>query len=315
MNILITGAAGYIGSHCVLKLNSLEHSLFGLDILKPHNTSLFQKFYVGDHGNTAFIRSVFKEERIECIIHCSGSSSVIATIEDPIKYYSNDLMGTIFLLRTALEENVKKLLFLSSAQVYGNVAQLTATEDTPTLPIHPLGRIKLAVEQLIESLTVSHELHAISLRITNVIGMDPKGATFPQGNDLLSNMLLDDTLTVFGDHCSTADHTPERDFIHVNDVVQAIILALQKLSYWRKYSVYNISSGRTYSVKDLISAVGHKIHPPLNVSYQQQRPGEIERLSVDSRLAQRELDWHLQYLSLDYIIDSMIDWLRSHEAS
>jgi UDP-glucose 4-epimerase len=312
VNILITGAAGYVANHCTWKLLSAGHSLFGLDLIKPRDTSPFQKFYVGDHGNVAFIRSIFKAERIECIIHASGISNVTATIEDPIKYYCNDLMGTTFLLGTALKENVKKLIFLSSAQVYGNVTQFTATENTIPVPSNPLGKIKLAIEQLIESLTFSNDLYAIVLRIANVIGMDPRANIFPQNEDLLSNLLGSDQVDVFGDNCSTADRTPERDFIHVNDVVQAVILALPKLGYWEKYAVYNISSGRTHSVKDIIRVVENVTHRSINIKLQKQRSGEIERLVIDSRLAQRELDWQLQYPSLEYMVESANGWVKRH---
>jgi UDP-glucose 4-epimerase len=312
VNILITGAAGYVANHCTWKLLSSGHSLFGLDLLRPRDTSLFQKFYVGDHGNVAFIQSIFKAERIECIIHASGVSNVTATVEDPIKYYCNDLMGTTFFFGTALKENVKKLIFLSSAQVYGNVSQFTATENTIPVPSNPLGKIKLAIEQLIESLTFSNDLYAIVLRIANVIGMDPRASAFPQNEDLLSNLLVGDQVDIFGDNCFTADRTPERDFIHVNDVVQAIILSLPKLGYWEKYAVYNISSGRTHSVKDIIRAVENITYRNINIKLQKRRKGEIERLAIDSRLAQRELDWHLQYASLESIIESANGWLKSH---
>ncbi|MDR1906657.1 MAG: NAD-dependent epimerase/dehydratase family protein [Puniceicoccales bacterium] len=312
MNILITGAAGYIGNHCMLKLAPSEHSLFGLDIVKPEDTSLFRNFYVGDHGNTTFIQSIFKGERIECIIHASGSSNVMDAIEDPIKYYCNNLMGTIFLLRTALENNVKKIIFLSSAQVYGNVTQFPATENMPPNPINPLGKIKLAIEQLIESLTFSHDLHAVILRISNVIGMDPKATVFPENDDLLSNILSNNSVNIFGDNCTTADHTPERDFIHVNDVAQTIISALLKLNFSQKYFVYNIASGRTTSVKNIIQ-IGEKVtYKPIAANFHKRRNGEIERLSLDPSLARRELDWHLQYPSLEYMIESANDWLKSH---
>jgi UDP-glucose 4-epimerase len=146
VNILITGAAGYIGNHCILKLGPSDHCLFALDIVKPEDISLFRNFYVRGHGNTPFIQSILKGERIECIIHAFRSSNVMDTIEDPIKYYSNDLMGTTFLLRTALENNVKKMIFLSSAQVYGNFMQFPATENMPPNRINPLSKIKLAIQ-------------------------------------------------------------------------------------------------------------------------------------------------------------------------
>jgi UDP-glucose 4-epimerase len=312
VDILITGAAGYIGNHCVLKLAPSEHSLFGLDIVKPKDTSLFRNFYVGDHGNITFVQSILKGERIECIIHISGSSNVMDTIEDPIKYYCNDLMGSIFLLRTTLENNVKKIIFLSSAQVYGNVMQSSATENMPTNPINPLGKIKLALEQLIESLTFANDLHAVILRISNVIGMDPKATVFPENDDLLSHMLFDHSVNIFGDNCTTKDHTPERDFIHVNDVAQAIISALLKLNFSQKYFVYNVASGQTTSVKDMIQ-IGEKVtYKPIAVHFHKRRNGEIERLSLDPNLARRELDWRLQYPSLEYMIESANDWLKSH---
>ncbi|MDR0740604.1 MAG: NAD-dependent epimerase/dehydratase family protein [Puniceicoccales bacterium] len=312
MNILLTGAAGYIGNHCTLKLSLLGHSLVGLDFFKPKDTSIFQRFYVGDHGNMAFIQSIFKEERIECILHASGSSNIMETIADPIKYYGNDLMGTIFLLRTALENNVKKIIFLSSAQVYGNIPSSMATENTPPNPINPLGKIKLAIEQLIESLTSSHDLHAVVLRISNVIGMDPNGTVFPQNDDLLSLILFDDSVDIFGNNNVTADHTPERDFIHVNDVAYAIISALPKLNYPPKYSIYNISSGHTYSVKNMIEIAKNILHENIDVKQKKHRTGEIERLAIDPNLARRELGWYLQYPQLEYMIESSASWLRNH---
>ncbi|MDR1367076.1 MAG: NAD-dependent epimerase/dehydratase family protein [Puniceicoccales bacterium] len=311
MNILLTGAAGYIGNHCALKFLPLGHSLFGLDFLKPRDTSLFRKFYVGDHGNGDLIQKILRSERIECILHASGSSNVMATIKDPIKYYGNDLMGTLFLLRAALRNNVKKIAFLSSAQVYGNVPSSSADENTPPNPINPLGKIKLAIEQFIESLTFSHDLHAIVLRIANVIGMDPQATTFPRNDDLLSNLLFNDSVDIFGTS-GKADHTPERDFIHINDVAGAMIAALPKLSHPQKYFIYNISSGDTHSVKNIIEITGNILHKNVAVNPQNHRAGEIERSALAPNLARRELDWHLQYPQLEYMIDSTVNWLRNH---
>jgi UDP-glucose 4-epimerase len=312
VNVLLTGATGYIGSHCALKFAPSGHTLFGLDFFKPENTAPFQQFYVGDHGNMTFIHSILQGERIECIIHASGSSHVMDTVEDPIKYYGNDLMGTIFLLRAALENNVKKIIFLSSAQVYGNVKQYAANENTVPNPINPIGKIKLAIEQLIESLTFSQDLHAIILRIANVMGMDPNAATFPQNSDLLSLILFEDFIDIFGDNCTTADHTPERDFIHISDVASAIISALPKLNYGPKYSIYNIGSGRPHSVKNIIETAENIAHKKLDIKPKQRRTGEIERLVINPSLARRELGWHLQYPQLEYMIESSVNWLRNH---
>jgi UDP-glucose 4-epimerase len=312
VNIFITSAAGYIGNHCMLKLAPSEYSLFGLDTIKPEDTSIFRNFYVGDHGNTIFMQSILKGERIEYIIHASGSSNVKDTIEVPIKYYCNDLMGTTFLLRTVLENNVKKMIFLSSAQVYGNVTQFPATENMLPNLINPLGKIKFAIEQPIESPTFSHDLHAVILRISNVIGMDSTALVCPENDDLLSNILFDNSVNILSHDCTTKDHTPERDFIHVNDVAQAIISALLKLNFPRKYFVYNIFSGRTTSVKNIIQ-IGEKVtYKPIATSSHKRRNGEIERLSLDPSLARRELDWRLQYPSLEYMIESANDWLKSH---
>ncbi|MDR0417913.1 MAG: NAD-dependent epimerase/dehydratase family protein [Puniceicoccales bacterium] len=312
MNILLTGAAGYIGNHCALKLASSDYSIFGLDFFRPLNISLFQKFYTGDHGNTAFVQSILKEERIECIIHCSGTSNIAEMIKDPFRYYCNDLIGTVFFLQAALKNNVKKLIFISSAQVYGNVPQFAANENTPPNPINSHGKIKLAIEQLIESLTVSHDLHAIILRITNVIGMDPNGTVFPQNNDLLSLILLNNSVDIFVRNDTMADHEPERDFIHVNDVASAIIATLPKLGHSEKYSIYNISSGQTNSIKNIIEIAGNILHKNIIITPQKHRIGEIERLAISPNLAQRELDWHLQYPHLEYIIETAVRWLHNH---
>ena len=311
MNILLTGASGYIAGHCLLKLASSGHSIFGLDFFEPKDTSLFQEFYVGDSGNSGFIQPILKGERIECIIHAAGSSNVIATVKDPFKYYCNDLIGTIFFLQSALAENVKKFIFLSSAQVYGNISQGAATETTPCFPINPLGKIKLAIEQLIESLTISHDLHAIVLRISNVCGMDLRAAIFPKNEDLIPNLLCNENVNIFGNNCSTPDRSPERDFIHVNDVAQAILLTLPKLNYSQKYFVYNIASGRTYSVRDVVKIAEKITNKSPAINFHGRRNGEIERLVVASQHAQMELDWHMQHPSLEYMIESARSWLRT----
>jgi UDP-glucose 4-epimerase len=312
VNILISGAGGYIANHCALKLAPSGHSLFGLDLLKSKNTSLFQKFYVGDHGNSDLVQQILKAEHIECIVHASGSSNVMDTIEDPIKYYCNDLSGTMFFLNTAIQNNVKKLIFLSSAQVYGNVPSSAATENTPPNPINPLGKIKFAIEQLIESLSFSHNLHYAILRISNVIGMDPKATIFPQNDDLLSQILFDESLDLFGTHFNTADHTAERDFIHANDVAQAVLQVLPKLNDFRKNFCYNISSGKSYSSLNFIKFVENVTHLNISINPKEWRNGEIERLAIDSHSAQRELGWYPQQLSPEYMIESSVNWLRNH---
>ncbi|MDR1303134.1 MAG: GDP-mannose 4,6-dehydratase [Puniceicoccales bacterium] len=307
----MTGAGGYIGNHCALKLLPSGHSSFGLDAIRPKYTSLFQKFYTGDHGDTALLQRILKEERIECIIHASGASNVMDTVRDPIKYYGNDLMGTTFLLQTAIENNVKKIIFLSSAQVYGNSSPPPATENTPPNPINPLGKIKLAIEQLIESLSVSHDLHYAILRISNAIGMDHQAENFPSNGDLLSQILHNGSLDLFGTDFNTADHRAERDFIHVSDVAQAVLQVLPKLGGFQKNFCYNIASGKSYSVADFIKSVEKVTHLTVAINPRERRTGEIERLAIDPYLAQRELGWRPQY-SLEYMIESSVNWLKNN---
>jgi UDP-glucose 4-epimerase len=311
VNILLTGAAGYIGHHCALKFASSDHSPFGLDILKLENTSFFKKFYTGDHGDSALLQHLLRGERIECIVHASGSSNVMDTIKSPVKYYGNDLVGTLFLLQTALENNVKKLVFLSSAQIYGNTPHSPATENTPPNPINPLGKIKLAIEQLIESLSASHDLHCAILRISNVIGMDHQAEIFPFNDDLLSQILFNGSLDLFGTDFNTADHRAERDFIDVSDVAQAVLQVLPKLNGAQKNFCYNIASGRSHSVADFIKAVEKITHSTVTITPKERRKGEIERLAVDPHLAQREFGWHPQ-IPLEYSIESSVNWLKSH---
>jgi UDP-glucose 4-epimerase len=142
--------------------------------------------------------------------------------------------------------------------------------------------------------------------------MDPKATAFPRNDDLLSNILFDNSVDIFGDNCTTADHTPERDFIDVKDVANAMIAALPKLNYAHKHYVYNISSGCTHSVKNIIETTRNILHKNMNVKPQKYRTGEIERLALAPNLARRELDWRLQYPSLEYMIESASDSLKSH---
>jgi UDP-glucose 4-epimerase len=188
-----------------------------------------------------------------------------------------------------------------------------ATENTPPNPINSLGKIKFAIEQLIESLTFSHDLHAVVLRISNVIGMDSNGTAFPHNDDLLSRILFDSPVDIFDDNNMTVDRTPERDFIHVNDVALAIISALPKLNSFQKYSIYNISSGHVHSVKNMIEIAGNILHKNIDVKRKKHQNGAIERLAIDPNLARRELGWYLQYPRLEYMIESSASWLRNHE--
>jgi UDP-glucose 4-epimerase len=141
--------------------------------------------------------------------------------------------------------------------------------------------------------------------------MDPKATVFPENDDLLSNILYNNSVNIFGDNRTTADHTPECNFIHFNDVAQTIISALLKLNFSQKYFVYNIASGRTTSVKNIIQIGEKVVYKPIAVNSHKRRNGEVEGLSLDPSLARRELDWRLQYPSLEYMIESANDWLKS----
>lgn len=309
MNILITGASGYMASALSFHLHALGHTVFGIDLVTPQKREHFAKFYAGDFGNMALIRSILRDQRIECVIH-AGSNQHNTT--DVFARYFNDVTGSTFLLKTILQENIKKFIFLSSAQVYGRASCFPISEHTPTLPIDLEGMAKLAIEHLLANLSIPYDFHYAVFRLFNVTGTSQKWAHHTPPDDIISQLLRQDQFTIIGNNLPTADGTAELDFIHIDDAIRAIASILPKMNIARRTFCYNLASGRSYSIRDLIKIAQDVKNKDLMISEVEAPHEMIERLVAVPRLAQSELDWHLQFTDLKFIMGNTYSTLKKY---
>ena len=299
VNILITGAAGYIGLHLAFILKKQGHSLWGIDLNLAENTSVFEKFFVGDSGNINFVKSILNEARIECVIHSIRTSS-----QDPLLSYNNGITGTTFLLKCLLERNIKNFIYLSSDQVYGNATQFPITEETPCSPINLEGYTHLAVENLLKSTSQVHRMKVVICRLFSVIG---SFLSYPQQqNNLLSQIIRTQSINIDASQYPTLDGSQERDFIAIQDTVNAINQCVFSLFRLPNFSVFNISRGHSSSIKDLVLQVENILQKPISVTQKPNPCHEIAKLVADPLFSQSTLDWHLQYPTLQSIIEAEV---------
>ncbi|UPA28726.1 MAG: NAD(P)-dependent oxidoreductase [Verrucomicrobiota bacterium] len=298
MNILMTGAAGYIATHCAKRLRSAEHTLFGIDFFPISDLTLFEKTYRGDAGNQFLLKQIFQDHGIECILYASGSNDFPNWAQDPAKLYSNDLFGLLFLLAAAAEKNVKKFVYLSTTQVYAPSAHIRAREDLTPYPSTTFGKVKYAAESMISAFAEAHGLRYVILRLGDVLGANPMAPASALGHPLLSRLFQ-----------SKPIYDRPYAFVHVEDVVQAIMLALASLNH-KEHSIYNITAPDVTPCPEFLEKVATVLHQSL--AEVKKVPNNHAPTRIDTYRAQRELNWHLQYPDLDYMISSTSDWLQHH---
>ncbi|HZG59616.1 MAG TPA: UDP-glucose 4-epimerase GalE [Anoxybacillus sp.] len=320
--ILVVGGAGYIGSHLVKELVQKE-SVIVLDNLSTGHRRLVDKravFVKGDLGNEADLKSIFEQYPIKAVMHFAASSLVGESVANPLKYYQNNVAATLTLLQTMLKYNVKKFIFSSTAAVYGIPGVEWIDESCPTNPINPYGRSKLMVEQIIADFTNAYGLEYIVLRYFNAAGAHESGEIGEMHNPethlipiILQHLLGQrEYISVFGTDYETPDGTCIRDYIHVTDLARAHIMALEALLKESKRSVvYNLGSGRGYSVKEIIEKCEKITGRKANIHYTEKRLGDPARLVASSEKIYQELGWEARY-SLDEIIQSAWNWHRKN---
>lgn len=318
MSVLVTGGAGYIGSHVVKDLVENDYDVITVDNLqKGHKKAVLGgKLIVGDIKDTEFLQEVFSFNKIKAVVHLAADSLVGESMEDPGKYYHNNLDNGIKLLDVMLENGVKNIVFSSTAAVYGEPEEVPIKEDHPINPDNPYGESKYFFEKVMERYDQLFDLNFISLRYFNAAGADPSGMI---GEDHdpethLIPLVLDtalgkrDKLYIFGADYETRDGTCVRDYIHVNDLASAHTLALQALMKGKKSSIYNLGNGEGYTVKEVIETarkVTGKIIPAEN---SERRPGDPAVLIASSKKIQKELNWQAEYPDLKTIIETAWNW-------
>lgn len=325
MKILVTGGAGYIGSHTCVELLQNGYDVVILDNLYNSNKKAVQRireitgkpvaFYENDLLDKDALEFIFDVEAIDAVIHFAGLKAVAESVSKPIEYYNNNLTGTLNLVDTMRRHDVKKMVFSSSATVYGNPAFIPVTEECPKgTPTNPYGWTKWMLEQILTDLhtsdpewniTLLRYFNPIGAHKSGLIGEDPKGIP----NNLVpyvSQVAIGkrESLNVFGDDYNTPDGTGVRDYIHVVDLAVGHVKALSKMNDGAALRIYNLGTGNGFSVLDVVhayeKACGHEI--PYQI--QERRPGDIDEVYSDSTKANRELGWEAQYNIEDMCADS-----------
>lgn len=323
MSVLVLGGAGYIGSHAVYQLIDQNYEVVVIDNLQTgHKDAVHPqaKFYQGDIRDKEFLRTVFAAEKIDGVLHFAANSLVGESMEKPLMYFDNNVYGTQVLLEIMNEYGIKNIVFSSTAATYGEQKVMPITEDMPTLPTNAYGETKLTMEKIMKWCEIAHDLKYVSLRYFNVAGARSTGEI---GEDhtpethlipLILQVPLGqrEFISIFGDDYDTEDGTCIRDYIHVEDLIDAHILALNYLKNGGESNVFNLGSGSGYSVKDMIEAArevtGHEI--PAKVV--PRRSGDPSKLIASSAKAKQILGWEPKKASIRKIIEDAWNWHQAH---
>ncbi len=319
MSILVTGGAGYIGSHMVYALTDSGVDVVVIDNLSTGLRSLVaQKAYFveGNAGDIALARRVISEHDVTAIIHFAGSIVVPDSVRDPLSYYANNTVVARNLIEAAVVGGVKNFIFSSTAAVYAGSSLDPLSEMSPTGPISPYGRSKLMTEWMLEDSAQAYDFRYVALRYFNVAGADAKGRTgqfSPRATHLIkraSQVALGRAphLDIFGTDYPTADGTGVRDYIHVSDLVRAHALALDYLRNGGDATVMNCGYGHGASVREVIASVERVTGRPLPVRESPRRPGDPPGLIADARKIKQVLDWQPRYDDLDEIVRAAYAW-------
>jgi UDP-glucose 4-epimerase len=317
--VLVTGGAGYIGSHTVHALLDRGDKVVVLDNLSTGVKAQVGKdavFVEGDVADTALVKQIIAEHRVDAIIHFAGSIVVPESVRDPLTYYDNNVVKTRTLLQAVVEAGVKQFIFSSTATVYAEDAPQPLNEDAPKAPISPYARSKLMTEWMLEDVVRAHGLRAMVLRYFNVAGADAAGRTgqsSPNATHLIKRAAMAalgrvPQLDIFGTDYPTPDGTGVRDYIHVTDLAAAHLLALDALRGGAAGATYNCGYGRGLSVREVVQGVERVTGAKLPVRIGPRRPGDPPMLVADPSRIKAALGWKPAHDGIEEIISSAIAW-------
>lgn len=316
--VLVTGGAGYIGSHVVQQLVARGEHVVVIDNLSTGFRDAVHgaKLVVGNVGDRGLVSRVLAEHRVDTVLHFAAHTVVPESVCDPVKYYGNNTCNTCNLLACCSEAEVSKFIFSSTAAVYGMTEAGVADEDTPTQPINPYGMSKLMSETMVRDLSAAGALRHVILRYFNVAGCDPAGRighSTPHATLLIKVACQHAvgkcaSLSIYGTDYNTPDGTGIRDYIHVEDLAAAHLRALDHLSSGGESLTLNCGYGHGYSVREVIDAVTRVSGRALNVVELPRRVGDLPMLIACSDRLQRVLDWHPRYDDLDFIVRTAFQW-------
>lgn len=322
MRILVTGGAGYIGSHLVKLLGERSIDTLTYDNLSTGNkwAVLHGDLVVADLADKDTLRGVVKAFRPDAVIHFAASIVVPESVQNPLKYYRNNTANTLNLIETLTELDVKKMIFSSTASVYGIPEKSPVPETEPLRPINPYGSAKMVTELILKDLSVADKaFRYVSLRYFNVAGSDAKcriGQAYKESTHLITRALKAakgefPKLEIFGTDYPTPDGTCIRDYIHVDDLADAHIKALEYLAGGGDSAVFNCGYGHGYSVKEVIAVVKKVTGVDFPVEEAQRREGDPPVVVADSAKIRKELDWKPSYDDLEYIVRTAWEWEKA----
>lgn len=323
MTIAVLGGAGYIGSHTVAQLVKAGEDVVVLDnLITGHERAIDKKarFYQGDIRDYHFLSQVFSDEKIDAIIHFAAFSIVPESMQDPLKYFDNNTGGMITLLEAMKQFGIDKIVFSSTAATYGEPKQIPIKESDPQVPTNPYGESKLAMEKIIKWADVAYGIHFVALRYFNVAGAMPDGSIgedhHPETH--LIPIILQaaagtrDNLQIFGDDYPTKDGTNVRDYVHVVDLADAHILALNYLRAGNASDAFNIGSATGFSNLEILNAARKVTGQEIPAKIGPRRPGDPSTLIAASDKARSVLGWKPQFDDVEKIIGDAWNWHENH---
>lgn len=316
--ILVVGGAGYIGSHMVKDLLDADCDVITLDDLSTGHLELLPggEFIEGSLGDTVLLDKLFSTHKISAVMHFAAFSLVGESVEKPLKYYRNNMAATTELLDSMIRHKVKRFIFSSTAAVYGEPVEIPITESHPCNPTNPYGTSKIAVERMLKDCDSAHGLKYISLRYFNASGADESGDIGERHTNethLIPLILevangLRENINIFGTNYPTHDGTCIRDYIHVSDLTQAHLLALEALLSGGKSAVYNLGNNRGYSVREVIELARKVTGKPIPAVEAAKRPGDPGILIASSDKIKKTLGWKPKFEDLENIIKTAWVW-------
>ncbi|MEK0177838.1 MAG: UDP-glucose 4-epimerase GalE [Oscillatoriales cyanobacterium] len=325
--ILVTGGAGYIGSHAVLALKRAGYNVLILDNLVYGHSDLVEQvlkveLVVGDTNDRALLDKIFATHNIAAVMHFSAYAYVGESVTDPAKYYRNNVIGTITLLEATIAAGVKKIVFSSTCATYGVPQKIPLTEDHPQHPINPYGTTKLMVEQILSDFDTAYNFKSVCFRYFNAAGADPSGLLGEDHNPethliplvLLTALDKRDSISIFGTDYDTPDGTCIRDYIHVNDLASAHLLGLEYLLNGGKSDVFNLGNGGGFSVKEVIEAAREVTGKEIKTVECDRRPGDPPALVGSSEKAIKTLGWSPEYPHIKDIISHAWEWHKKRHS-
>ena len=325
--ILVTGGAGYIGSHAVLALQRAGYSVVVLDNLVYGHREFVEdilqvKLVVGDISDRSLLDELFAAHKFAAVMHLAAYIAVGESVSNPAKYYRNNVSGTLILLEAMVEAGVKKLIFPSTCSIYGMPKQVPMTEDHPQDPINPYATTKWMVERMLADFESAYDLRSVVFRFFNAAGANPEGLLGEDHNPethliplvLFTALGKRESISIYGTDYPTPDGTCLRDYIHVSDLANAHVLAVEYLLQGGRSEVFNLGNGNGFSVQQVIETARSVTGLEIKAVSCDRRPGDPSTLVGSSDKAQKILGWYPQYSDLSKIISDAWQWhQRRHQ--